>query len=189
MVDLQRVFVDDDALDDELQDGLALAEVGLLEPRADPLAERGNVRQHRLDANALVGQAAVLVALLRGGLLLLGDRPAPLGQLLEADHLGLVGLEQPPVGPRQAVEPGLQLPPDPGGAGGPCSCRPPACSWGLPSAASAVNRSNWATSCRGSPSRPTTWSHTARSITSASIIARGHLVSRPVVSASTPAQR
>ena len=112
MVDLQRVFVDDDALDDELQDSLALAEVGLLEPRADPPAERGHVRQHRLDANALVGQAAVLVALLRGGLLLLGDRPAPLGQLLEADHLGLVGLEQPPVGPRQAVEPGLQLPPD-----------------------------------------------------------------------------
>src|SRR3954469_9195107 len=176
MVDLQRVFVDDDALDDELQDGLALAEVGILEPRADPLAERGHVRQHRLDANALFGQVAVLVALLRGGLVLLGDRPAPLGQLLEADHLGLVGLEQPPAGPRQAVEPGLQLPPD-------------RLLLGLPSAASAVNRSNWATSCRGSPSRPTTWSHTARSITSASIIARGHLVSRPVVSASTPAQR
>ena len=112
MVDLQRVFVDDDALDDELQDGLALAEVGILEPRADPLAERGHVRQHRLDANALFGQVAVLVALLRGSLVLLGDRPAPLGQLLEADHLGLVGLEQPPVGPRQAVEPGLQPPLD-----------------------------------------------------------------------------
>src|SRR3954449_8861140 len=40
MVDLQRVFVDDDAFHDELQDGLALAEVGLREPRADPLAER-----------------------------------------------------------------------------------------------------------------------------------------------------
>src|SRR4051812_36203692 len=76
---------------------------GVLEPRADPLAERGHVRQHRLDANALFGQVAGPVALLRGGLVLLGNRPAPLGQLLEADHLGLVGLEQTPVGPRQAV--------------------------------------------------------------------------------------
>ena len=32
MADLQRVFMDDDALDDELQDSLALAEVGILEP-------------------------------------------------------------------------------------------------------------------------------------------------------------
>ena len=33
MTDLQRVSVDDDALDDELQDGLVLTEVGILEPR------------------------------------------------------------------------------------------------------------------------------------------------------------
>src|SRR3954453_17890919 len=57
----------------------------------------------------------VLVALLRGGLLLLGDRPAPLGQLLEADHLGLVGLQQPPVGPRPEGGPGLQRRPGPAG--------------------------------------------------------------------------
>ncbi len=79
MVDLQRVFVDDDALDDELQDGLALAEVGILEPRADPLAERGHVCQHRLGTNTLLGQAAMLVALLRGSPVLLGDRSTPFG--------------------------------------------------------------------------------------------------------------
>jgi nucleotide-binding universal stress UspA family protein len=56
--------------------------------------------------------ALVLVALLCGSPVLLGDRSTPLGQLLEADHLGLIGLEQPLVGPCQAVEPGLQLPPD-----------------------------------------------------------------------------
>ena len=107
MADFQRVSMDDDALDDELQDGLALTEVGILEPRTDPLAECGHVHQHRLRANALFCQVAVLVALLHGSALLLGNYPAPLGQLLEADHRGLVGLEQPLVSPRQAVEPGL----------------------------------------------------------------------------------
>src|SRR5215217_3412330 len=112
MADLQRALMDDDALDDELQDSLALAEAGILEPRADPFAERGHVRQHGLSTDALVGQAAVLAALLRGGVTLLGDRPTPFGQLREADHAGLVGLEQPLVGPCQTVEPGLELPRD-----------------------------------------------------------------------------
>jgi hypothetical protein len=107
MADFQRVSMDDDALDDELQDGLALTEVGILEPRRDPLAECSHVRQHRLRANVLFSQVAVLVALLHGSALLLSNCPAPLGQLPEADHRGLVGLEQPLVGPRQAVEPGL----------------------------------------------------------------------------------
>jgi hypothetical protein len=88
---------------------LALAEVGILEPRADPLAERGHVRQHGLSANALFRQEAVLVTLLRGSVMLLGNRPAPLGQLHEADHFSLIGLEQPLVGPCQAVEPALEL--------------------------------------------------------------------------------
>src|SRR3954453_17794456 len=93
MADFQRVFVDDDALDDELQDSLAVAEVGILEPRADPFAERGHVRQHGLSANALFRQEAVLVTLLRGNVMLLGNHPAPLGQLHEADHFSLVGLK------------------------------------------------------------------------------------------------
>jgi transposase len=109
MADFQRVFVDDDALDDELQDSLAVAEVGILEPRADPFAERGHVRQHGMSTNALFDQAAALVALLDGGAMLFGNRPTPLSQLLEADHFSLVSLEQPLVGPCQAVEPGLEL--------------------------------------------------------------------------------
>src|SRR3954468_13635255 len=109
MADFQRVFVDDDALDDELQDSLAVAEVGILEPRADPFAEGGHVRQHGMSTNALFDQAAALVALLDGGAMLFGNRPTPLSQLLEADHFSLVSLEQPLVGPCQAVEPGLEL--------------------------------------------------------------------------------
>jgi hypothetical protein len=44
-------------------------------------------------------------------LTLLGELPATLGQLREADCLGLVGVEQTPVGPRgrKALELGLQL--------------------------------------------------------------------------------
>ena len=53
MTDLQRVFVNDDAVDDELQDGLALAEVGVLKPPANAPAERLQARQHLLGANAL----------------------------------------------------------------------------------------------------------------------------------------
>jgi hypothetical protein len=51
----------------------------------------------------------VLVALLLGCLPLLGERLPPFGELVQADHLDLVRLEQPLVGPRQAVEPRLEL--------------------------------------------------------------------------------
>jgi len=50
-----------------------------LEPRADSFAERGHVCQHRLGTNTLLGQAAMLVALLRGSPVLLGDRSTPFG--------------------------------------------------------------------------------------------------------------
>jgi hypothetical protein len=38
-------------------------------------------------------------------LALLGELPAPLGQLRQADRLGLVGVEQTPVGPRDPLQP------------------------------------------------------------------------------------
>ena len=57
--------------------------------------------------NALFSQAAMLVALLHGGVMLLGNGSALRSQLLKADHLSLVGLEQPLVGPCQAVDPSL----------------------------------------------------------------------------------
>ena len=48
MADLQAVFMDDDALDDELQDDLLVGEARLLEPAADPVAKGGEIIQHGL---------------------------------------------------------------------------------------------------------------------------------------------
>ncbi len=46
MADLQAAFMDDDALDDELQDGLLVGKARLVEPAADALAEGGEVLEH-----------------------------------------------------------------------------------------------------------------------------------------------
>jgi hypothetical protein len=43
VADLQRVVVDDDTLDQELEDGLTIREGGLGQPPTDTLAERRKV--------------------------------------------------------------------------------------------------------------------------------------------------
>ena len=48
MADLQTAFVDDDALNHELQDGLLVGERGVVQPALDTLAKRCQVGQHRL---------------------------------------------------------------------------------------------------------------------------------------------
>lgn len=45
MLDLQCVVMDDDALDDQPENGLALAGIGDFQPRADARTERGKARQ------------------------------------------------------------------------------------------------------------------------------------------------
>jgi len=47
MTDLQAALVNDDALDDEPQDRLLVGEARLVETAADPVAEGGQVAQHR----------------------------------------------------------------------------------------------------------------------------------------------
>ena len=47
MADLQAALVNDDALDDEPQDRLLVGEARLVETAADPIAEGGQVAQHR----------------------------------------------------------------------------------------------------------------------------------------------
>jgi hypothetical protein len=44
------------------------------------------------------------------GVTLPGELPPPLAQLLQADHLGLVGVEQPGVGAAQSLEARQQPP-------------------------------------------------------------------------------
>ena len=53
VADLQTVLADDDALDDELQDGLLIGKACLVEAAADPVAEGGQVMQHRLRLDLL----------------------------------------------------------------------------------------------------------------------------------------
>lgn len=53
MADLQAVLVDDDALDNELQDGLLLGERGVVQPAAHAFAERSQVEQEFLGLGAL----------------------------------------------------------------------------------------------------------------------------------------
>src|SRR5215212_9840575 len=48
MADLQTVLMNDDALDDELQDGLLVGEAGLVQAVVQARAERGEVGCHRL---------------------------------------------------------------------------------------------------------------------------------------------
>src|SRR3954454_16142569 len=51
MPDLQTALVHDDALDDELQDGLLVGKRSIIEPAADALAECAEVSQDRLRAH------------------------------------------------------------------------------------------------------------------------------------------
>src|SRR3712207_4382863 len=109
MLDLQSVIVSDDTLDDQPQDGWALGDAGSLQPGADALTECGEVRKRFLRFEPpLLEMALVLIMLLRQ-LTLLGKRPTLARQLLQADHLNLVGLEQPPVGAVQSLHAGAQL--------------------------------------------------------------------------------
>jgi hypothetical protein len=110
MTDLQAVVVNDDALDDELQESLFVGGRSLVQPILNPLAERRQVRHHRLGLGALFAQAAALLDLKVEGVTLISQLPAPLLQLLQADHLRLIGVEQTPVRARQPIETCPQLP-------------------------------------------------------------------------------
>ena len=54
MLDLEVVIVDGDALDDQLQECLAVGDARALQPCADAFAERGQAVQHVLGVNLLL---------------------------------------------------------------------------------------------------------------------------------------
>lgn len=113
MPDLQRVLPDYDPLDQQLQDPLPLHQVRLVEPGPHSLAERFDVRPHRLRCPTLVRRSLLLVALRRQDLAATTDLFAADPQLLQVDDLGLVGVDQTSL---LAVEP-LQLGLPPPGCG------------------------------------------------------------------------
>jgi len=57
----------------------------------------------------LVAQATLLIELKFQGVTLVGQLPAAILQLFQADHLRLVSIQQAPVAPRQPVQTGPQL--------------------------------------------------------------------------------
>jgi hypothetical protein len=54
MADFQAAFADDDALDDQLQDGLLLRQGSIGQAAADAIAERRHVGPHRLSLEPLL---------------------------------------------------------------------------------------------------------------------------------------
>ncbi len=54
--------MDDDALDDELQDGLLIGKARLVEAAADPVAVGGQVMHHSLRLDLLAAQLLLLAA-------------------------------------------------------------------------------------------------------------------------------
>src|SRR3954471_9203899 len=188
MLDLQAAVTDDDALDYQLQDRLPLGDAGRVQPGADAVAEAGQAGQRLIGVDPSLAQPAMLLVVLLGDAALLGQGTTLPGEFLEADHLGLVGLQEAAVGTVEAVQSRPQ--PTPRELLAEIRRRALGRSSGSPAAApSARNRSNWVRSCTGSLSRPATWSQTTRSRTSASMRAWGHLLSRPEVRGLVPAQR
>jgi len=109
VADLQRVLPHDDALNEHVQEPLFLGQRGLVEPAADALAKRLQVRQG-LPGRAPLGAQACLLVPLRG------EGFAPAGQLLPAllelgqvDDLRLVGVEQALLFAVQPPQPGRPL--------------------------------------------------------------------------------
>ena len=92
MTDLQRVFTHDDALDDELQDGLSVGKGGVPQPPLAAFAEGGQVRDHLPRIRPLLTQ--LLDVLQRHGLALIDQMSAALREFVKSQYTGLVGIQK-----------------------------------------------------------------------------------------------
>jgi hypothetical protein len=102
MADLQAVLMDNDALDDELQNRLLVGKAGILQTVMDGLGEYGKIGQNFLCLSTLLAELKVLFLLLLQSPALGGKLLAPVGEFLQAEDAGLVGIDQPPIGLIQA---------------------------------------------------------------------------------------
>jgi hypothetical protein len=98
MADLQAVLMHDDALNDELQNGLPVGKGGVLQAITDPLGEDGNIGQNLLGLSMLLAELNVLLLLPLQGSALVGKLLTPIGQFLQAEDPGLIGVDQPSIG-------------------------------------------------------------------------------------------
>src|SRR5215212_9110541 len=109
MADLQRVLMDDDTLDEQLQDRLLVCERRRGQALLDALTEGGQLGQDRLGLRPLAAQPRLLLPLLFDRLPLPGHVLAALGQFGEGDDAGLVAIEQAPLFPPEALHAGGEL--------------------------------------------------------------------------------
>src|SRR5512143_1243293 len=104
MADLQAIGVDDDALDDELQEGLFVGQRGLPQACLDARAKGHKALQSLFGPGALLAQPTLLILLAFEGVALLGDLLTALGQLRQADDPGLVGVQQARIGAPEPLQ-------------------------------------------------------------------------------------
>ena len=97
MADLQAVLMHHDALNDELQNGLPVGKGGVLQAITDALGEDGNVGQNLLGLSMLLAELNVLLLLPLQGSALVGKLLTPIGQFLQAEDPGLIGVDQPSI--------------------------------------------------------------------------------------------
>jgi hypothetical protein len=95
MAYLQGVLADDHPLDEQAENLLPLLERRLVQPRPYPAAERRQVVEYLPGLGRFLPQTLFLFPLFLQGDAPLGQALAPLSQLSQAEHAGLVGVEQP----------------------------------------------------------------------------------------------
>ncbi|NUB24897.1 hypothetical protein [Azospirillum brasilense] len=104
MTDLQRVFTHDDALDDELRDGLSVGKGGVPQPPLDVFAEGGQVRDHLPRVRPLLTQLLDVLQLQRQGLALIGQMSAALREFVKSQYTDLVGIQKALIGLGQTAQ-------------------------------------------------------------------------------------
>lgn len=95
MSDLQRVLPYNNAFHDQLQDRLLFREARGVQACADPVTKRPHIGQDLVGLRRLAPELHLLFLLDQHCPPPLGEVVATLPQLLQADHLGLIGVEQP----------------------------------------------------------------------------------------------
>src|SRR5919202_4416980 len=109
MVDLQRVLMDNDTLDEQPQDRLLIGDRRRRQTLLDALTEGGQLGQDRVSLRPLAAQPRLLLPLLFDRLPVPGHLLAALGQFGERDDASLVAIEQAPLFPPEALQAGGEL--------------------------------------------------------------------------------
>src|SRR3954470_9851728 len=109
MADLQFPLAHDHALDQQLQDLLLLRQRRTVQSGTDPVAESRQIREHRPCARRLLADSDLLISQPDNGLTPLRQPATTLAQFFQADHLGLVGVDQSGLLAVEAIELNLEL--------------------------------------------------------------------------------